>query len=105
MTEFDKIVAKEFKEKVAQKVPIIDIRIFGSRARGDSIDDSDMDIFIETDEISREVKEIIYDIAWEVGFEKEIHISPIIFSRNEIENSPLKISPIVTNILSDGIKV
>ncbi len=49
-----------------------------------------MDIFIEVDTMSKEIRDFIAGIAWEVGFEHSIHISPLLFSKNEIENSALR---------------
>ena len=41
----------------------------------------------------------------EIGFENLVFISSLIFTRHEIEDSPIKASPIVKNICEEGIKV
>jgi hypothetical protein len=43
------------------------------------------------------------DIAWEVGFENDIVISTVTFSREEFENGPCSASPLVRNILKEGV--
>lgn len=98
-------IAKELKEKLSRIAHLIDFRVFGSRARGDESEYSDMDVFIEVERLDKHLKEKIRDIVWETGFENSLYISPLIFTRNEIENSPLKISPIVKNINKEGVKV
>ncbi len=98
-------IAKELKERLSEVVKLIDFRVFGSRARGDEDEYSDMDVFIEVENIDKELKEIIRNVVWEVGFEYSIYISPLIFTRYEIEDSPLRASPIVKNINEEGVKV
>ena len=98
-------IAEELKARLSDVVRLIDFRVFGSRARGDMDEYSDMDIFIEVESLDRETKSRISDIVWEVGFKHFVVISPLIFTRHEIEKSPLKASPIVRNIVKEGIKI
>ncbi|MBI4824310.1 MAG: nucleotidyltransferase domain-containing protein [Nitrospirae bacterium] len=105
MRQKDLEIAKRLKERLSEAVYLIDFRVFGSRARGDEDEYSDMDVFIEVKSLDRELKEKILDIVWEVGFEHFIVISPLIFTKDEIENSPLKVSPIVRNIVEEGVVV
>ena len=98
-------LAKNLKQKLSGIVHLIDFRVFGSMARGDENEYSDMDVFLEVESISKELKEKIFDIVWEVGFEHFIFISPLIFTRDEVEKSPLKVSPIVRNIMEEGVIV
>lgn len=105
MKENDLRVAEQLKRRLAEVVPIVDIRVFGSRARGDADPDSDMDVFLEVESLDKAVKERISDIAWEVGFENRLVISLLIFTRDEIENSALRSSPIVTGIAEEGVRI
>jgi predicted nucleotidyltransferase len=86
-------------------VSIVDVKVFGSRAREDAEPDSDMDIFVEVDTTSPQIRELVEETAWEIGIDHLIHISPLIFSKYEIEQSPLSVSPIVQNIIREGIPV
>ena len=105
MKEKDYLITGELRKRLSSAVKIVDLRVFGSRARGDEDEYSDMDIFIEVEMLNQEIKEKISDIVWEVGFEHYTLISPLIFTRDEIEKSPLRASPIVRNIMADGIAV
>lgn len=105
MEQRDYEIAKELKERLSKIVRLIDFRVFGSRARGDKDEYSDMDVFLEIESLNTEVKNKILDIIWEVGFKYFIVISPLIFTRDEIEKSPMRASPIVENIVKEGVKV
>jgi uncharacterized protein len=105
MTEDDLRIAEQLKERLSSVVPIVDFRIFGSRVRGSVGPDSDMDVFLEVESLDREAKERLSDIAWEVGFENHLVISLLIFTRDEIENSALRSSPIVAVIAEEGVRI
>lgn len=105
MKQKDYEIAKELKKRLSDVVNLIDFKVFGSRARGEADEYSDMDVFIEIESLDKKIKEKISDITWEIGFENLIVISPLIFTRDEIENSPLRASPIVKNIAEEGVAV
>ena len=105
MTERDKRIAEELKRKLSEVIPILDFRVFGSRARGDADEYSDIDIFLEVEKIDKQTREKIGEIIWEVGFENFLVISPLIFTKEEIENTPLRSSPIVRNINEEGVSI
>jgi predicted nucleotidyltransferase len=98
-------IAIKFRERLSNFIDIIDIRVYGSRARGNADKFSDLDVFLEVNSLQKVIKDKILDVAWEVGFENFIVISPLIFTKEEIENSPLRISPIVKKIMEEGIKI
>ena len=98
-------VAKKLKARLKEIVPVADLVVFGSRARGNQDKYSDMDVSIVVQSLDQELKERIYEIVWEVGFDNYLVISPLIFTKDEIENSPLRSAPIVKNIIEEGIRV
>ena len=105
MKDKDRGVALELKNRLAGLVKLVDFSVFGSRARGDAMEDSDMDVFIEVENLDKDLKERVQDAAWEVGFENFMVISPLIFTRDELENSPLRSSPIVRVIKEEGAQI
>lgn len=106
MLDRDLQVARKLKDRLSSVVTLVDFKVFGSRARGDADEYSDLDVFIEVETLDKELKDKISDIAWEVGFYNDcIHISPLIFTRHEIEESPLRISSIVQVIAEEGVRI
>ena len=105
MTEKDREIACKLKSRLLEVVSLVDFKVYGSRAKGAAEEYSDMDVFVEVETINSELKKKIRETAWEVGFEYLIHISPLIFSRHEVEESPLRASNIIRNIVQEGVAV
>lgn len=105
MTENDKRIAMELKKKLAETVQIVDLRVFGSRAREDADEYSDMDISIVVEQLDPTLKKKVRDVVWEISLEYGLYISALIFTRHEIEESPVRTSPIVRNIYEEGVSV
>lgn len=105
MKEHDYKILCELKERLSRKVSLSDMRLFGSRARGDCDEFSDFDVFIETETLDRKIRDIIKETAWVISLEYNILISSLIFSKSELTDSPLRSSPIVKNILNEGIRI
>ncbi len=103
MTKKDIFIARQFKKRLSKITNVIDFRVFGSRVERIPDKYSDIDIFIEVKQLDKKLKDKILHIAWEIGFNNSMVISPLIFEQDEIENTPAKSSDIVLNILEDGI--
>jgi len=103
--EHDIQTARELKKRISKLTPLVDFRLFGSRARGDADEYSDMDIFMEFETIDRELRNKVKNAAWEMTLESGIIVTTLLFSRHEIENSPLRSSPIVRVIMEEGVPV
>jgi predicted nucleotidyltransferase len=77
-------ILETFKAKLANRLNVSEIILFGSRARGDADEFSDMDVIVvlagAADDHSRDV---VSDCAWEAGLEAGIVVVPIVFSRSE----------------------
>jgi len=105
MNDRDYIIALELKRRLADALDLIDFKVYGSKARDEGDEFSDLDVFIEVLTLDKKTKDLILEIAWEVGFENSTVVSPLVFSVDEIENSPLRASPILMNIKEEGIPI
>ena len=105
MKEEDYRVAKILKDRVSQIAPLIDLKVFGSRARGAGGEFSDLDVYIEVPTLDKATKEKIKEAVWEVGFENFVFISSLIVTHEEVTHSPLRSSPIIRNIAEEGISI
>ncbi len=101
----DERIVRKFKRRLQAISPIKRLVIYGSRARGDASEDSDLDIFIELSDLTPQLRRQISDIAWEVGFSEGVVISTFVATTQAIIDSPLAANPILKAIQAEGIAI
>ncbi len=105
LTEADREVAKTFQQRLKAIAPVLDMRVFGSRARGDAIDESDLDIFVEVETLTGKLRQRIFELAWEVGFEMDRVISTIVVTHDDLQHGAVGANPLILNIEREGIRI
>lgn len=106
MDIIEKKVLNKFNTLLLKRVKLHKMILFGSRARGDATPYSDMDIVVVLDETANEQDmDYISDCAWEAGFEHGIVVVPIVFTKDEWENSPERYSLLSQAVEKEGISL
>jgi predicted nucleotidyltransferase len=72
--------------------------------QGDASPESDLDVFIELEEATPELRQRISEIAWEVGFEMDRVISTLVTTRDELEHGAMGANPLVLDIEREGVR-
>lgn len=98
-------VIEKFKELISQRVKVHEVRIFGSRARGNANEESDLDVLVVVEYLDHSIEKYISDCAWESGFSEDIIIMPIAITLNTLKNSPIRESAFIKNVYREGIRV
>ncbi len=97
---------KQVKEAILEIETNAEILLYGSRARGDSIEQSDWDFLIlldgnVDDQRTDKIRHRLYELEWEFG---EV-ISSIIRNKEEWNSMPFKSMPIHHEIEREGIRL
>jgi uncharacterized protein len=106
MTNQEMGLIQKFKTLLARRLTGYEVIAFGSRARGEADEDSDLDILVIIEEPFNEATEdFVSHCAWEVGFEAGIVVSSIVVSRKEWQEGPQQASLLALAIRNEGIAV
>jgi predicted nucleotidyltransferase len=105
LQEIDRQAVLEFQFRLAEITAIVELRVFGSRARGDETEESDLDLFVKVMELSRSLREQIYDLAWEIGFKYDRVISTFVVTEAQVKEGAVGASPLLSKVLTEGIIV
>jgi predicted nucleotidyltransferase len=103
LAENEERALKELREELFAKYRIIDIRLYGSKARGGGREGSDLDIMIEIPEYDRAMVAEIDDIIYRINLEHDVFISALVFGKDEIEEGPMSEAPIYKVIQREGV--
>lgn len=107
LTQKDKLALSIFKNKLTKALnkDRPHLILFGSKARSDSRPDSDIDVLIIIKEISLQKRQIISDIATEIFLEKQVDISPHVYSQKEYQNFLSLQTPFMLLIKREGLAI
>ncbi len=94
-------IAREFAEAIKSD-KIIKVILFGSVARGDDTEESDIDILIISNDWE-EIDSLITDEVFKVVLDKEELISPYVLSQEQFDQT--KDFNFLTNVLEDGVVI
>ncbi len=100
-----KIIKKRSEELFKDKLDAV--LLYGSYARGDFDNESDIDVMILVDMNKNELlkyRKDIYKIAHDIGFESDVLVSPHLQDKETFENWT-EVLPYYKNIRNEGILV
>jgi uncharacterized protein len=105
LNENERKALETLQGELKERFDVREIRLFGSKVRGQAGPDSDVDIMIELAKRSPEIESDIDDITFEINLGNDSFITTIVFGQDELENGPMKESPIYKMIQREGIPV
>lgn len=109
MDERDKALILEFKNKLPSdlKKHLKRLIVFGSRAKGEAEENSDLDVIALVDEktpdIEKKFDDIVYQTMWDHDFNPIISLK--LFAESEFNNALRKGFSFYKNIEQEGVSV
>ena len=103
----EKIVLKQLKAELRQTLGnlLIELKLFGSKARGDDTSDSDIDVLVIVTNYDWHICDIVYDIATDISLQADLCISPKVLSKNIFDQMCKEETSFIRNVSRDAITV
>jgi len=97
---------KELKIKIVEKFSEAEIILFGSKARGDYDEESDIDLLILIERpINRKIEEEIADISYNIELKYGVVFGKIIENKTFWNSKLAKVMPLHKSIEKEGVKL
>jgi predicted nucleotidyltransferase len=64
---------------------LIEIRLFGSRARGERQDDSDLDVALVVSAAGRVKRYEVYDLAFDIQLKTGVALAPLVIEKSRLD--------------------
>jgi len=103
----EKSVLKQFKAGLKQALgaQLIELKLFGSKARGDDQADSDIDVLVIVAIDNSNIRESVYNIATDILLQTDLCISPKIISKDKFDQLRKENTSFIRNVSRDAITV
>lgn len=96
----------ELRRSVSVGFEVEGIVLFGSVARGEADDESDLDVLILTKEpLARPTRHRITDLIFDINLRYGTNLSSLVIDRENWETGAASVLPIHEEIVKDGIAV
>jgi predicted nucleotidyltransferase len=84
---------------------LVDLRLFGSVARGDDAPDSDIDVFVvvQPDEQRVSLENQIIDLAFDINLEHSVYISPHVVTPTILEHPVWRETPFLKTVAREAV--
>ena len=101
-------IIQAIKSALYEVAPTAEVILYGSEARGDAHENSDIDllILVEKEKITnQDIVNITYPLyELEEAFNYQINISPLVYTRKQWDSRPFR-TPFFINVMNEGVKL
>ena len=100
------IAVREFEEVLKQNFKTKRLSIFGSVARGEAKDGSDLDILIIlSDTVAHKIRTLVSDMVFEINLKHSTNISVIIFDEEAWSSVVMKLTPFYSEVVREEVAI
>lgn len=96
----------ELKKTLFDNFPVSEIMLYGSKARGDSNKESDIDVFVVLDnKVNDDIREKIFNSSFKIEIKHDVIFGIIVENKDFWNSSLAEAMPIHKNIYIEGVAI
>ncbi len=103
LSAIERSVLAELTSDLRSDFGAVDVRLFGSAARGELGSESDIDLFVTVPDLSWPIERSIWDRCYEATLACGRVVTATLFAAHDLTNTPLSASPLVLTVQRDGV--
>ena len=103
LTGQEEAALREAKEEIAQRFQLVWARLFGSKARGASDPESDVDVLFVLESLDWETERSVYEICFHASLRHDTLLAPVVMSREEAESPLTRATPFYQTVEREGV--
>ena len=95
----------DFTGNLHRRLPrsVMHVELFGSKARGDSHADSDIDVLVVLSEAPSPAVDSVYDLVMDVLLETGVYLSVLVYDQQEFSALVARRTPFMKNVSEEGV--
>ncbi|MBN2464093.1 nucleotidyltransferase domain-containing protein [candidate division WOR-3 bacterium] len=106
LTPSESAAVNRLKEVLTRDFGLVKLVLYGSKARGDSHRESDIDVLVVLqDEFDWRTKHAIYDVCFDINLAYDVLLQPIIYSLARYNDPLTRATPLYQNVMEEGVAV
>lgn len=106
LSEHDRRAIQAAAYLLRERFPVEQVVLFGSRARGDHSEESDIDLLVLTSRrLTRDEKCCIVDVLYPLQLQEDVVFSTLELPKDEWEDGVYQVLPLRLEIERDGVLV
>ena len=106
LTEQQRLALRETKAELCALFPVEDVLLFGSYARGEAEEESDLDLFVLTSRpMSYRERGEMSDVVYEINLKYDVLIHLLIACREEWQSPVWSLLPVFADIRREGTAI
>jgi predicted nucleotidyltransferase len=106
LTDREQAAVAELRRVLARDFGLVKLVLYGSKARGDSHAESDIDLIaVLAHRPDWKTKREIYDRCYRLGLEHDVVIQPVIFAESDFDSPRFRVTPLLRNVAAEGVVV
>ena len=95
----------ELKADLEKKHLFCWMKLIGSKARGDSDEESDIDVVIVLEQVDWQIERNIFESCFYIGLRHDVVISPTVYAKPELDMPLTRITPFYLAVEAEGVLV